>query len=653
MFGVRLRGFVALVAVFVTCLVLGVLMPVTPALGAQGDANGGSENAPTLSGSPSAASLQSSVPLKGLAGAGTGAPRFAGADRYATNAAVVGAVAPAGGATLIIATGDDYPDALVAGALSAKLQAPLLLVAKDSIAQVGLDVLASLRPSKLVIVGGQAAVSGQLGAQLAQMTGAEVTRLAGVDRFETAARVADLWDSATTVFVATGSGYADALAATPAAASQGNAPLLLVQADQIPKASADALTRLKPTSVVVVGGPSVVSDQASAQVQAVVPQVTMSRVFGADRYGTAYALANTYMPNAGGVVLATGTNFPDALSAAPLAIANARPILMVPGSKCMSSPYIDYLEARGGVQAAVLLGGDAALGDNPTQLCAATAERRAEAKALEASGCAPGQAGAREALPADQRPWCPGGDYYRPVVDVLPVRTQEVLGEHHAGVKVAAVQRRLGIGGLAGMWKKTLSAAVIQFQQNVGLPVNGLVDKATWDALNTGIDWQADTWKAGVSVAPNATRAQRIEAMIAFASAQVGSPYVWGGAGPYAQGYDCSGLVLQGLHVAGVDPQPYEMRLFGHHTTTTERMIHDPRFQKLDYSQRQRGDLIFWTDRAGVTVHVAIYLGAAPGASGAEEILEATGPSVGVNPLLGAHKNWQLHPQIIRPFQTG
>lgn len=80
-------------------------------------------------------------------------------------------------------------------------------------------------------------------------------------------------------------------------------------------------------------------------------------------------------------------------------------------------------------------------------------------------------------------------------------------------------------------------------------------------------------------------------AALAFAYAQLGKPYVFGGAGPY--GYDCSGLTMRAWQAAGVQLS---------HSAEAQR--HEGR--PIPLSAVQPGDLIFWGIPAW---HVAIYIG--------------------------------------------
>lgn len=178
------------------------------------------------------------------------------------------------------------------------------------------------------------------------------------------------------------------------------------------------------------------------------------------------------------------------------------------------------------------------------------------------------------------------------------------------GVKVRIVQQRLGL------WYSTKLAsvdasfqnAVRNFQRRVGLPQTGVVDQRTWNALDTGYSWWVDQYQA-TPVSLSATRSERIEAMIGYARDQLGSSYTWGGAGPYNLGFDCSGLSLQSLYRAGLDPQPIDVYKHAWPAYRTSQELYDhPGLMHVPLSQRQRGDLIFYTSE-GVVTHVAIYLG--------------------------------------------
>src|SRR5687768_12490270 len=141
---------------------------------------------------------------------------------------------------------------------------------------------------------------------------ATTSRIAGTDRYATAAAAsASQFGSGVPVaYVATGKGYADALAAGPAAAHRGG-PVLLV-GDTIPQATATELTRLEPGEIVVVGGSSSVSDAVLRDLGRYATNGAR-RVAGADRYSTAAAISAETFASTTTAFVASGEAFADAM----------------------------------------------------------------------------------------------------------------------------------------------------------------------------------------------------------------------------------------------------------------------------------------------------------------------------------------------------
>ena len=171
------------------------------------------------------------------------------------------------------------------------------------------------------------------------------TRLAGADRYATAAAVsaATFPSGASVAFVATGADYPDAL--TAAAAAGGRGPVLLAGAGGVPHATLFELERLHPSRVVIVGGAVALPPSTAAVIGAALPGAQVTRVEGADRYATAALLSSaTFGAPVPVAYLATGTAFPDALTAA--AAAGGRgPVLLVP-SHGLSSATSDEPNAE-------------------------------------------------------------------------------------------------------------------------------------------------------------------------------------------------------------------------------------------------------------------------------------------------------------------
>lgn len=158
-----------------------------------------------------------------------------------------------------------------------------------------------------------------------------VVRYSGANRYATAASVSfNRYKTVPVpvVYIATGTGFADALSAGPAAAKQGG-PVLLVAPTGIPAETASELTRLKPQKIVVVGGTGVVSDRIKLDL-AKYSSVVVRRA-GADRYSTSATISSTTFTSlpVPVVYVATGANFPDALAGVPAAGRQHGPILLV------------------------------------------------------------------------------------------------------------------------------------------------------------------------------------------------------------------------------------------------------------------------------------------------------------------------------------
>ena len=197
--------------------------------------------------------------------------RVSGADRYATAAAISRSAFPSGSDVVYVATGDNYPDALAAGAAAANVRAPILLVRRGGIPAPTLTELKRLDPARIIVVGGTGAIGSGVASQLAAH--GAVTRLSGQDRYASAVEISKATFAAnvpSTVYVATGATFPDGLSAGPVAGMKGG-PLLLVPTSSLPGVVAAELKRLDPTNVVIVGGPSAVSESVRTKIRALWP----------------------------------------------------------------------------------------------------------------------------------------------------------------------------------------------------------------------------------------------------------------------------------------------------------------------------------------------------------------------------------------------
>ena len=296
------------------------------------------------------------------------AGRLAGDSRIET-AVEVSQSAFSSADTVVIARADQYPDALAGAPLAHRLGAPILLTRTSELPEAVADEIARLGATAAVVLGGEAAVSTTVAEAVAAAGAADVERIAGADRFETAARIAAEvaagQSPAPDVYVAEGAnanparGWPDALSVSPVAAYTAR-PILLVVADRVPDATADALDDLGPSAATIVGGEAAVSTGVEQAIRAT--GVDVDRVSGPDRYGTSVAVADAGV-DAGldptRLWFATGLNWPDALVAGSVVADDGGVMLLVHGSNPAGSPpTLDWLTTRAGFAARVtVLGG--------------------------------------------------------------------------------------------------------------------------------------------------------------------------------------------------------------------------------------------------------------------------------------------------------
>lgn len=199
-----------------------------------------------------------------------------------------------------------------------------------------------------------------------------VDRWGGADRYETAALVAaEFGDDVDTVYIATGDEYADALAgsapaangivptATPAEALAAS-PVLLSRPDHLPAATEAALASIAPENIVLLGGNSAVNDDVAEQIG---EYGEVTRVEGENRYETAVAIAQMYGA-VDKVYVASGQNYPDALTGAALAGYEGYPVVLTQTDN-VPNVLADYLASEDAAGAEiVVLGGPVAVNDD-------------------------------------------------------------------------------------------------------------------------------------------------------------------------------------------------------------------------------------------------------------------------------------------------
>ena len=218
---------------------------------------------------------------------GLAVARVSGPTRAATAAAVSMLAGVPGGDVMVVAGGDvadasssgdapGWPDALAAGPLAAATGATLLLTERDRVPEETVVALRTLQPRAVTIVGGRAVV-GDVVVELLDAEGPRPRRLAGADRYETAALLdeaaAGVGVQPVVTWIATGRDWPDGLAAGAGAGSAG-ARLLLVDGQDLSDSPATA-ARLRESAAAVrivrlVGGPAALAPAVERRVTTIV-----------------------------------------------------------------------------------------------------------------------------------------------------------------------------------------------------------------------------------------------------------------------------------------------------------------------------------------------------------------------------------------------
>jgi putative cell wall-binding protein len=340
--------------------------------------------------------------------------RLAGGDRIGTAIAISQQEFPNGGAGAVILTADyDFADAMSAGPLGKRFNAPLLLTTPGLLAPATLTeiqrvltpgsatpnpnaatttttanpttttTLASTTTSTVAtaavasspvtttcappatggtstatptaaggtvyIIGGYAAIAQEVDTQL-QAAGYNVVRIAGDNRFATSVDVAQCEGSPSTVFLATGDIFADALSAGPAAAhAAGGGSVLLTDGKVMPAAVGAYLATLTSPTVYAIGAAAALAD----------PQATA--IFGGDRFATSALVADKFFPGATVVGVATGSDYPDALAGGAFMGVEGGPVLMSDPFVLPSAVGLYLAENQNTIGQAFLFGGTHAL----------------------------------------------------------------------------------------------------------------------------------------------------------------------------------------------------------------------------------------------------------------------------------------------------
>lgn len=273
--------------------------------------------------------------------------RIAGVSRIDTVNQVAMSGWANGAQTVIVTRSDAFPDGLAGVPLAKKYNAPILLTDSNQLDPGIISVLNTLRPSKVIILGGTQAISPSVEASLktALTWTQDVTRIAGADRYQTAILIAQNFPAGSDVVIATGEDFPDALSLAAAAAANG-LPLLLTKTQALPPVTQLKLKELLPGKIYLAGGEQAIAPGVVSQLLSTIPISAdkIMRFAGANRYETSIMIANAFFPAANEVVIATGRDYADPLAAGALAASRYGCLLLVsPQGFTVNGPTETYL----------------------------------------------------------------------------------------------------------------------------------------------------------------------------------------------------------------------------------------------------------------------------------------------------------------------
>ena len=223
-----------------------------------------------------------------------------------------------------------------------------MLVKKDQLDSVVAQEIKRLGAKNVIVIGGKLSVD-KAKNSLSQYN---VQTIAGSNRYETSAKIAQEVIKLTgtkKAVVASGENFADALTVAPLA-NKNNMPILLVQQNNIPKATQEVLKQMD--EVLVVGGELTISKEVANKL----PNAT--RIAGANRYDTAKKIYEHGFKDRSEVNIANGTTAADSLVIGSIDC----PILLVEANKIPEATKEAFKESK--FEKVNVFGGEISIGES-------------------------------------------------------------------------------------------------------------------------------------------------------------------------------------------------------------------------------------------------------------------------------------------------
>ena len=239
--------------------------------------------------------------------------------------------------TVVLASGQNIADALVASSYADIEEAPILLTNKNFISDEVLDEIERLKADKVVIVGGQSSISSSVESRL-KKEDIKVTRISGRDRFDTSDKlsqeVSRLSKKSSQAILVNGYKNIDALSVSSLATKE-ELPILLNGRNALNMSVKNRLKQMNVNKVYIIGGNNSISSDVEKELKKM--QISVVRLSGTDRYETSANIAKYAYKDFDEAIVASGENPVDALAASTLTGKKEAPILLTNKNKIPKS----------------------------------------------------------------------------------------------------------------------------------------------------------------------------------------------------------------------------------------------------------------------------------------------------------------------------
>ena len=278
---------------------------------------------------------------------GTRVVNLGGADRYETVAKEALYAFPKS-STAVVTSGVGYADSIAASGLAGALGCPILLTNSTYVPDVTLSALSSMGVSKIVLLGSEKVANAAVLSKLKSY--GSVERIWGADRYATQMAVYEygakngLWDKSDTAVIASATGFADALSASPVAYALKSPVFFCDSSKSLPAAQKSALSS-ELTGVknfLLLGSTTVTSSSTESYLKGLASARGGSavRLGGPNRYETSMAVAEYAVKNLGfswdGVAFASGQGPYDSLGGGVVQGKEKSILLLADDTSCSS-----------------------------------------------------------------------------------------------------------------------------------------------------------------------------------------------------------------------------------------------------------------------------------------------------------------------------